>query len=726
MATVTEALQLAAQHSRANRLPQAEQIYRKVLTKQPNNPDALHGLGMVAYQAGQYQASETLLSTVLQVQPNSVKTWFSLGNLRQTQGQLAEAIAAYQKVLTLQPNLVPAYNNLGYTFQLQENWQQAIACYRKALELQPTCTEADVNLANVLHSQGQLAPEQAAHYGAINHDLGLVRQKAGDLPTALTYYRQAIALNPGLAIAQYHLGMVLQAQGQTEAAMDAYQRAIKLDPLKDTVQQHIIIQKLARLQQSQKRRDSGRLRSKVAFVCQPFVRTSFPNPGDSIGILTYELIRRLAADCDVIVYLAGDTRQAKTHEGIQYRSIPVKFDHALQHWLGKVPGLYHRNRPDFATSEYYIGYALQVAKDLSRENADIVHIHNLSQFVPVIRAINPHIKIVLHMHCEWLRQLNRWAIGRRLRQVDLVLSPSQYITDGVRNRFPAIADRCQTIYNGVSVDHFLTRSAQPAQPRPSTGPKRLLYVGRVSPEKGTHVLLEAFKQVRDRYPEVHLDIVGPIQALPYEYLVALSDDPKVADLKTFYQEESWLSYLKRTLAQFTDQDTSATSDKHNESTLVSDQPLHLPPTPLASPAPPDSPTPPLPSPCPDSFIGAVPPSQLPQYYQRADIFVFPSVCHEAFGMPIAEAMVAGLPVVASHGGAFPELVEDGETGFIVELGDADALAQAILRLLEDETLGAKLGTTGQERAVTRFAFDTVALDLLRQYDRLLGIGGGDA
>ena len=691
MATVTEALQLAAQHCRANRLTQAEQIYRKVLTRQPNHPDALHGLGMLAFQTGQYQASEALLSTVLQVQPNSVKTWFSLGNLRQIQGQLAEAIEAYQQVLALQPNLVAAYNNLGYAFQLQENWQSAIACYRKALEIQPTCTEADVNLANVLHSQGQLSSEQAEQYGAINYDLGLARQQAGDLKTALTYYRQAITLNPELAIAHYLLGRILHAQGQSEAAVEAYERALELNPSDDVVQWQLITQKLTQWQQSQKRRATGRQRPKLAFVCQPFVRTSFPNPSDSIGILTYELICRLAADCDVMVYMAGDTRQETAQGNIRYRSLPIKLDQSLQQLLNQVPGLYTSNRPDFAASEYYLGYCLQIAQDLSRESVDIVHIHNLSQFIPVIHAINPQIKIVLHMHCEWLRQLNKRAIGRRLRHADLILSPSQYITDGVRTRFPHLAERCQVVYNGVPVDRFLHLSAQPSERTQDPGPKRLLYVGRVSPEKGTHVLLEAFKQIRDRYPDVRLDIVGPIQALPYEYLVALSDDPRVADLVTFYQDESWLSYLKRTLAQFATQSELGAQGEQRESAAAN----------------------------PVSLIGSVPPTQLPQYYHRADIFVFPSVCHEAFGMPIAEAMVAGLPVVATSGGAFPELVEDGKTGFIVELGDADALAQAILRLLEDDTLQRTLGAAGRERAIAQFSFETVTQDLLHHYDRLL-------
>ena len=201
MSTVSEAIQLAVQHHRANNLLQAEQLYRKILEQQPTHPDALHGLCMLSQQKGEYQQAERLLNLILRVQPQSVKAWFSLGNLRQVQGQLPEAIQAYQQALALHPQLVPVYNNLGYTLQLQDRWEEAIACYQKALKLQPNCTEADVNLANALHTHGKLPPEKQAHYAAINNDLGVTQKKAGDFKTAITYYRQAIAKSGFRAIA---------------------------------------------------------------------------------------------------------------------------------------------------------------------------------------------------------------------------------------------------------------------------------------------------------------------------------------------------------------------------------------------------------------------------------------------------------------------------------------------------------------------------------------------
>ncbi|WP_226593912.1 tetratricopeptide repeat protein, partial [Microseira wollei] len=80
---VAQTLQLAVQHQRENRLALAEQLYRQVLEKQPDHPEALYGLGMLMQQMGQPETAQQLLVAASQVQPDSVKIWFSLGNLRQ-------------------------------------------------------------------------------------------------------------------------------------------------------------------------------------------------------------------------------------------------------------------------------------------------------------------------------------------------------------------------------------------------------------------------------------------------------------------------------------------------------------------------------------------------------------------------------------------------------------------------------------------------------------------
>jgi len=99
------------------------------------------------------------------------------------------------------------------------------------------------------------------------------------------------------------------------------------------------------------------------------------------------------------------------------------------------------------------------------------------------------------------------------------------------------------------------------------------------------------------------------------------------------------------------------------------------------------------------------------------VFVQPSFS-EAFGMPVAEAMASGLPVVAARVGGIPEAVVNGKTGLLVESGDATALAEAILRLFEDEDLRKSMGKAAHKRAVNTFSWDQIVENLLRQYKNI--------
>ena len=76
-------------------------------------------------------------------------------------------------------------------------------------------------------------------------------------------------------------------------------------------------------------------------------------------------------------------------------------------------------------------------------------------------------------------------------------------------------------------------------------------------------------------------------------------------------------------------------------------------------------------------------AELVPHYHAASVFAFPSVCEETCPLPPIEAMASSLPVVATRDGALPELVEHGRTGLLVERSNAQALADAILELLND-------------------------------------------
>ena len=101
-----------------------------------------------------------------------------------------------------------------------------------------------------------------------------------------------------------------------------------------------------------------------------------------------------------------------------------------------------------------------------------------------------------------------------------------------------------------------------------------------------------------------------------------------------------------------------------------------------------------------SFLGRVAPAA--PVFERAEVVVVPSF-GEGFGMVALEAMERGRPVIASAVGGLPEIVEDGRTGLLVPVGDAEALARAIRELAGDPARAAATAAAGRLRAIEGFA-----------------------
>lgn len=104
------------------------------------------------------------------------------------------------------------------------------------------------------------------------------------------------------------------------------------------------------------------------------------------------------------------------------------------------------------------------------------------------------------------------------------------------------------------------------------------------------------------------------------------------------------------------------------------------------------------------------------YLAALDLFVFPSLS-EGLGSSILEAMQAGVPVIGADAGGIPDLIQDGETGLLVPPGDADALTHALLRLLNDSALAARL-VSGARAALPRFSPQAMTDAYLALYHQL--------
>ena len=93
--TIQQSLDLAVQHHNAGDLPKAEGVYQQILQTEPNQPVALHLLGVIAYQVGKYDIAVELIGKALAVNPDFAEAHSNLGLALQEQGKLDEAMASY-------------------------------------------------------------------------------------------------------------------------------------------------------------------------------------------------------------------------------------------------------------------------------------------------------------------------------------------------------------------------------------------------------------------------------------------------------------------------------------------------------------------------------------------------------------------------------------------------------------------------------------------------------
>jgi glycosyltransferase involved in cell wall biosynthesis len=414
---------------------------------------------------------------------------------------------------------------------------------------------------------------------------------------------------------------------------------------------------------------------RVALINQPWSVCPPDDSADSIALVNFELLRRLGRTCEARSYgrmIKGRPAIEKI-DGVEYRRVPpARIDRytrglrLLDKWR-----LMPRRKPFHQSALYHRGYATAVARDLSQSPCDIVHVHNFAQCARTIRKHNPSARIVLHMHCDWLTQLDKALVQRCLESVDLVLGVSRMITDHARQRFPTAKIEFRTLYNGVDFDRF-AGAQPPAQPG-----RRILFVGRLSPEKGPHVLIQGFVRVAADFPDVTLDLIGPDNVLSRDFVDPGREDARLEQLASFFQiKDSYRAHLRE-----------------------------LVPGGLSGRV---------------RFLGSLPHDKLPGHYAGASMLVVPSVFDEPFGLPLAEAMAAGIPCLATAAGAFPEIVEDGVTGLLTQPADVGALAGALAELLSQPERARQMGLAGRQRAASLFSWDKNAETLADCYRGILG------
>jgi glycosyltransferase involved in cell wall biosynthesis len=428
--------------------------------------------------------------------------------------------------------------------------------------------------------------------------------------------------------------------------------------------------------------------AKIAFVSQPrdaVVATDMQS--GSVAIVMWELAKRMARQHDVVVFAPrnpGQDLEETSLSGPRIRrtSLALRLFHKA---LDFGTGAFDLRTPYFASALFFREYGLMVARQLQREQPDIVHVQNCTQFLPMFHDAVPKARLFLHVHDEFLSLLPDQVVRPRLKNVSAVVTCSDFVTHRLLLRMPYLGGRIHTVGNGVDTGHF-----QASADSENTDRFRILYVGRVSPEKGLHNLTAAFTRLAAHNENVELDIIGPAGLLPFNQIKLLSGDPHVAALQPFYGTDLWGRLDKQLLH-------ARTSYSHS---LMSSIPERLRER--------------------VRFHGNQTRLTLKSAYQRADVLAMPSVCMEPFGLPLVEAMASGLACIGTRAGGIPDILADKVTGLLVDRGNVDALTDALHRLASDPNTRKRMGHQGRRRAERHFDWSIAAARLDALYRQQLG------
>ena len=228
----------AVRAHQSGNLAAAEAGYRSVLAARPDHPDALHYLGILAYQREDLPQALDLVSRARELKPRDPAIPANLGLVRQALGQTAEAEAAYRASLDLEPRQPEAWFNLGLTRLQQHRPGESADCFSRTLALSPDHHQArrQLGLAMLALGNGTAAVEALSaclaadpHDPQLRFERGRAHELAGKLDDASEDYRAA-AVGEVRARSLGRLSVVLRRLGQPEEALRAAGTAVDESP----------------------------------------------------------------------------------------------------------------------------------------------------------------------------------------------------------------------------------------------------------------------------------------------------------------------------------------------------------------------------------------------------------------------------------------------------------------------------------------------------------------
>jgi tetratricopeptide (TPR) repeat protein/2-polyprenyl-3-methyl-5-hydroxy-6-metoxy-1,4-benzoquinol methylase len=237
--TIQQAINLALQYHTAGDLPKAEGIYNQIIQAEPNQPVALHLLGLIAHQVGESDRAVKLIGDALKVRPDYLDALGNLGNALVAIEQYDGAITNYTKALNINPNIPELYNAIGLAYRGVGNLNGAIENYEIAVAKNPKFTEAYSNLGNALVKSNKIDEAVISLNKALTlnpkfveafYNLGIAYYEIKQFDEAVESFNKAIAIKPDYTEAHYNLGNVLQELGKLDEAVASYNMAITIKP----------------------------------------------------------------------------------------------------------------------------------------------------------------------------------------------------------------------------------------------------------------------------------------------------------------------------------------------------------------------------------------------------------------------------------------------------------------------------------------------------------------
>lgn len=231
--TLQEALELAVSFLRDENMDDAQRLLLKILEHHPEQPDALHFLGVLRHTQGRSDEAVALIRRAIELMPEQSGPWNNLGNVFVETRRLDEAIDAYQRSVALSgesPLAADAYNNLGTIFRKRNQWLDSEAACRRALAVRPEFGNAWYNLSLALMGQGRIAEGLIANSKAISLWPRQLQARdqviralvlLGEREQAAKLYREWLEEDPDNPVVQHQLA-ACEGRDAPERASDAY------------------------------------------------------------------------------------------------------------------------------------------------------------------------------------------------------------------------------------------------------------------------------------------------------------------------------------------------------------------------------------------------------------------------------------------------------------------------------------------------------------------------